>query len=79
MQTTENGPKTKERIFLICDQRMWTVTCLNKKYLEQLSYISETEYNCPTCKQQELSSFPIINNESFRYHYSEKNGLEIIS
>ena len=77
MQVTENSPKSKERIFFICDQCMWTVTCLNKKYLSELSDISDTEYNCPKCKQYELSSFPITNNDSFRYDYSKRKGLEI--
>ena len=77
MQITKNSPKSMEKIFLICDQCMWTVTCLNKKYLEELSEISDTEYSCPTCKQDELSSFPITSNDSFRYEYSKKKGLDI--
>lgn len=76
MQTIESL-KTKERIFLLCDHCLWTATCLDKKYLEELSYISETEYNCPSCKQEELSSFPITQNDSFRYSYSKRRGLEI--
>ena len=72
-----NSPKINERIFLICDQCMWTVTCLNKKYLEELSEISDTEYSCPKCKQDELSSFPITDNDSFRYDFSKRKGLEI--
>jgi len=28
MQRIENTPKTKERIFLLCDKCLWTVTCL---------------------------------------------------
>ena len=77
MQRIENTPKTKERIFLLCDQCLWTVTCLNKKYLEELLDISDTEYSCPSCKQDELSSFPITENDSFRYNYSKSRGLEI--
>jgi hypothetical protein len=64
MAATENeinefNPKINERIFLLCDQCLWTVTCLNKKYLEELSEISETEYTCPVCHQDQLSSFPV--------------------
>lgn len=76
MQTIEN-PKTKERIFLLCDQCLWAVTCLNKKYLEELTDISETEYSCPSCKQDGLSSFPLTQNDSFSYNYSDNRGLEI--
>jgi hypothetical protein len=77
MQTIENTPKTRERIFLLCEQYPWTVTCLNKKYLEELLDISDTECSCPSCKQDELSSFPIRRNDSFRYNYSKTRGLEI--
>ena len=76
MQTIEN-PKTNERIFLLCDQCLWAVTCLNKKYLEELSDISDTEYTCPSCKQDQLSSFPITHNDSFSYKNSKSRGLDI--
>ncbi len=71
------SPKIGERIFLLCDQCLWTATCLNKKYLEELSEISEEYYSCPICKQDELSSFPISPNDSFRYNYSDSRGIEI--
>jgi hypothetical protein len=77
MDAKENNPKTKERIFLLCDQCLWTVTCLDKKYLEDLSDISEVEYTCPLCKEDGLSSFPITQNDSFRYSYSKSRGLEV--
>ena len=69
--------KIGERIFLLCDQCRWAVTCINKKYLEELSEISEVEYSCPICKQDQLSSFPITSNNTFRYRYSKNKGLEI--
>lgn len=77
MQRAENSPKSEERIFLLCDECFWTVTCLNKRYLEELNDISETEYSCPSCRQEELSSFPITQNDSFRYNYSKNKGIEI--
>lgn len=76
MQRIENTPQTKERIFLLCDQCLWTVTCLNKKYLEELLDISDTEYSCPSC-MQDLSSFPVTHNDSSRYSYSKNRGLEL--
>jgi hypothetical protein len=76
MQTIENA-KTKERIFLLCDQCLWAVTCLDKKYLEELCDISDTEFACPSCKRDQLSSFPLTANDSFRYNYSDKKGIEI--
>jgi hypothetical protein len=71
----ENGLKAKERIFLLCDQCLWTVTCLDKKYLEELCEISEAEYSCPIRNQDQLSSFPVSRHDSFRYIYSESKGL----
>jgi hypothetical protein len=73
----ENNPKVNERIFLLCDQCLWTVTCLTKKYLEELSEISETEYTCPVCHQDQLSSLPVSPNDSYRYSYSKNRGLEV--
>jgi len=29
------NPKINERIFLLCDQCFWTVTCLDKSYLDK--------------------------------------------
>jgi hypothetical protein len=76
-EINEINPKINERIFLFCDQCLWTVTTLNKKYLEELSEISETEYTCPICNQDELSSFPISPNDSYRYGYSKNRGLDV--
>lgn len=77
MEIIENSPKINERIFLICDQCFWTVTCLSKKYLDELTDISDTEFSCPSCKQDQLSSFSLTPNDSFRYKHSKKMGLEI--
>jgi hypothetical protein len=74
---SENSLKANESLFLLCDQCLWTVTCLNKKYLEDLAEISESELSCPLCKQDPLSSFPVTHNDSFRYSYSKKRGLEL--
>lgn len=48
-----------EKIFLMCDQCLWTVTSLNKQYLEEISNVN---YSCPACHQQQLSSFPIVSS-----------------
>jgi hypothetical protein len=71
----ENSLKANQAIFLLCDQCLWTVTCLNKKYLEELSEISETEYSFPICNQDQLSSFPVSHNDPFRYSYSESKAF----
>jgi hypothetical protein len=72
---SENSLKADQPIFLFCDQCLWTVTCLNKKYLEELSEISETECSCPICNHDQLSSFPVSHNDPFRYSYSESKGF----
>ena len=75
--TNNNSAKMNERIFLVCDRCLWTVTCLNKKYLDELSEISEVELSCPSCKDDQLSSFPVMQNDSFTYTYSKIKGLKI--
>ena len=76
-EMNETNPKINERIFLLCDRCLWTVTCLTKKYLYELTEISETEYTCPICNQDALSSFPVSPNDSYTYSYSKNRGLEV--
>ena len=66
--------KMNERIFLLCDQCFWTVTCLNKNYLKQTLAKNN---RCPRCNQDQLSSFPVMPNDSFTYSYSKKRGIEL--
>ena len=72
-----NSPKINERILLLCDRCLWTSTCINKKYLEELSEISESELSCPVCNCDNLSSFPVTPNDSFTYSFSEGRGVEL--
>lgn len=74
---TKESAKIHEKIFLLCDQCLWTVTCINRKYLEELSDISETEQTCPVCNKDQLSSFPVSADDSYRYSYSKNRGLEV--
>ena len=66
--------KTNESVFLLCDRCLWTVTCLNKIYLEETF---ERNNTCPVCNYKQLSSFPITPNASFTYNHSKARGLEI--
>ena len=68
------NPKVNERIFLLCDHCFWTVTCLNKNYLQETVSKNNT---CPRCNQDQLSSFPVMPNDSFTYSYSKKRGIEL--
>jgi rubrerythrin len=63
-----------ERIFLICDQCLWNVTCLNILHLHE---ILATNDLCPVCNQAQLSSFPVKPDDSFKYAYSKKGGFQL--
>ena len=45
-----------ESIFLICDECLWNATCLNKSWLKK---VLGTNYLCPVCQQDHMSSFPL--------------------
>jgi hypothetical protein len=68
------NPKINERIFLLCDHCFWTVTCLDKSYLDKTLAKNNT---CPRCNQDQLSSFPVMPNDAFTYSYSKKRGIEL--
>ena len=70
----EGNPKSKQRIFLLCEECLWSMTSLNKSHLED---IIGKESTCPMCFQDQLSSFPLVLNDSFTYGYSEKRGIEV--
>jgi hypothetical protein len=70
----EGNPKSKERIFFLCEECLWTMTSLDKSRLDD---IIGKENTCPMCFQDQLSSFPLLLNDSFTYAYSEKRGLEV--
>ena len=62
--------KKKETIFILCDSCVWCATFFGKHMLP-------AENRCPYCLQTELSSFPILPNESFTFNYNEKRGIEL--
>ena len=74
LMSDSKKPKINERIFLLCDQCLWTVTCLSKNYLEETLARNN---KCPRCNQDQLSSFPVMPNDSFTYSYSKKRGIEL--
>ena len=76
-QMSETNLKMNEKIFLLCDRCLWAATILMKKYLYELTEISETEFTCPICNQEPLSSFPISTADSYTYSYSKNKGLEV--
>lgn len=74
IMSESKNPKINERIFLLCDQCFWTVTCLDKTYLDK---ILAKNNRCPRCNQDQLSSFPVMPNDVFTYSYSKKRGVEL--
>jgi hypothetical protein len=64
------NPKERETIFILCDTCFWCAT-----YFGNLMVPAEDR--CPNCLDTELSSFPILCNESFTFDYNEKRGVEL--
>lgn len=61
-----------DRIFLICDQCLWNVTCLNTFAMRG---ILGTNNLCPACNQEQLSSFPVKTEDSIGHNQSKKARL----
>ena len=64
-------------IFILCERCYWSATYFDKTRVPRGS-------NCPECISSndnndniELTSFPILSNESFTFHYSDKTGVEL--
>ncbi|MGE5685827.1 MAG: hypothetical protein ACM3ZS_11920 [Nitrososphaerota archaeon] len=70
----EDNPRSKERIFFLCEDCLWSMTVLDKS---RLGEIIGRDNTCPRCWQDDISSFPLVLNESFTYEYSENRGIDI--
>jgi len=59
-------------IFTLCNKCLWSATYFDKTRLPH-------ENRCPLCvtNNNELSSLPIMHNESYAFSYDIKRGLEI--
>jgi hypothetical protein len=59
-------------IFVLCDSCYWCATYFDKTRIPR-------ENKCPQCNanNNELTSFPIMPNESFTFIYNDKQGLEL--
>ncbi|HYZ49586.1 MAG TPA: hypothetical protein VE593_01765 [Nitrososphaeraceae archaeon] len=58
-------------IFILCDNCYWCATYLDKT-------TTPVDNTCPRCgaNNNELTSFPIMSNESFTVNYNKKRGIE---
>jgi hypothetical protein len=59
-------------IFILCDTCHWAATYFDKNRLLN-------EGSCPRCNanNNELSSFPVLPNESFTFNYDSRRGVEL--
>jgi hypothetical protein len=62
--------KQRETIFILCDTCFWCATYFGK-------FMLPAENRCPICLDTELSSFPILPDESFSFNHSQKRGVEL--
>jgi hypothetical protein len=65
-------PPSSPPIFILCDRCYWCATYLDKTR-------TPTDNTCPKCNSNnnELSSFPILSNESFTFDYNDIHGVEL--
>ena len=66
----KENPKQKETIFILCDSCLWSATFFGNMSLPEGG-------RCPNCQNTELSSFPILPNESFVINHGGKRGVEL--
>jgi hypothetical protein len=71
---TDNNKEKKygslEDIFILCETCYWCATYFDKSRL-----LTE---KCIMCLNDvEMSSFPILPNESFTFNYNDKRGVEL--
>ena len=59
-------------IFVLCEKCYWCATYLDKTKVPM-------DGSCPKCNtnSNDLTSFPIMSNESFTFDYNNKHGVEL--
>jgi hypothetical protein len=67
----ETNRRTKEAIFVLCDNCYWAATFIDKSRLDVI------ENGCILCEESLVSSFPILDNESFTFNITERRGVEL--
>jgi predicted Zn-ribbon and HTH transcriptional regulator len=65
-------PLVSSPIFILCDRCYWCATYFDKTKIPM-------DNTCPQCNanNNELTSFPIMPNESFTFDYNDKHGVEL--
>jgi hypothetical protein len=67
----ETNRRAKEAIFVLCDNCYWAATFIDKSRLDVI------ENGCILCEESLVSSFPILDNESFTLDITERRGVEM--
>jgi hypothetical protein len=69
---TRDRSLSSQPIFILCDTCYWCATYFDKTR-------TPLDNNCPQCNanNNELTSFPIMSNESFTFDYNDKVGVEL--
>jgi hypothetical protein len=65
----ETNRRAKEAIFVLCDNCYWAATFIDKSRLDVI------EDGCILCEESLVSSFPILDNESFTFDITERRGV----
>lgn len=69
--SNKSDRRAKEAIFVLCDNCYWAATFINKSKLNVI------ENGCLSCDESLVSSFPILDNESFTFDRTERRGVEL--
>ena len=69
---TRDHIKSSPTIFILCDSCYWCATYVDNNRIPR-------ENRCPQCNanNNELTSLPIMSNESFVFDYNDKRGVEL--
>ena len=69
---THTRIKSSTPVFILCDICYWCATYFSNARIP-------TDNICPQCNtnSNQLTSFPIVLNESFTFGYNERRGIEL--
>ena len=72
IKTPYRSSSSSRSIFILCDTCYWCATYFDKSRISG-------ENRCPQCdaNSNELTSFPIMSNESFTFDHTPKRGVEL--
>jgi hypothetical protein len=69
--SNDSNRRAKEAVFVLCENCYWAATFIDKSRLNAI------DNGCILCNESLVSSFPILDNESFTFDYTERRGVEL--